>query len=227
MIKNIRDLGGIKAHNGKTVRNGCLIRSGDLHNATPADLEGVSEIIDFRTNLEEEKMPDNIPNGKTYRRIPIFNESAAGITREGSISEVPDMKKLYRAMLTEESYRLQLQEIMRVIFNHDYTKGALLWHCTAGKDRCGIVTALVLTVLGVDRDSIMKDYLRSNEDCISESDEVYQRLVAMGMPINNAEAVKDAFLAKPEFLNAAFDAFDERPLIIPATSHFIKSVLAD
>lgn len=227
MIKNIRDLGGIKAHNGKTVRNGCLIRSGDLHNATPADLEGVSEIIDFRTNLEEEKMPDIIPNGKTYRRIPIFNESAAGITREGSISEVPDMKKLYRAMLTEESYRLQLQEIMRVIFNHDYTKGALLWHCTAGKDRCGIVTALVLTVLGVDRDSIMKDYLRSNEECISESDEVYQRLVAMGMPINDAEAVKDAFLAKPEFLNAAFDAFDERPLIIPATSHFIKSVLAD
>lgn len=227
MIKNIRDLGGIKAHNGKTVRNGCLIRSGNLHNATPADLEGVSEIIDFRTNLEEEKMPDSIPNGKTYRRIPIFNESAAGITREGSISEVPDMKKLYRAMLTEESYRLQLQAIMRVIFNHDYTKGALLWHCTAGKDRCGIVTALVLTVLGVDRDSIMKDYLRSNEDCISESDEVYQRLVALGMPINNAEAVKDAFLAKPEFLNAAFDAFDERPLIIPATSHFIKSVLAD
>ena len=226
MIRNIRDLGGIQTSYGLTIRPGCLIRSGNLHNATPADLEGVSEIIDFRTNLEEEKMPDRIPNGKAYRRIPIFNESAAGITREGNISGVPDMEKLYRAMLTEESYRLQLQEILRIIFNHDYTKGALLWHCTAGKDRCGIVTALVLTTLGVDRNSIMADYLRSNEDCISESDDVYQRLVAMGMPITNAEAVKDAFLAKPEFLNAAFDAFDERPLDIPDKSHFISSVLS-
>ena len=227
MIKNKRDLGRIKTRDGLTIRNGCLIRSGNLHNAIPEELDGVSEIIDFRTNLEEEKMPDIIPNGKAYRRMPIFNESAAGITREGNISEVPDMKKLYRAMLTEESYRMQLQEIMTVIFNHDYTTGALLWHCTAGKDRCGIVTALVLTVLGVDRDSIMKDYLRSNEDCISESDEVYQRLVSMGMPVDNADAVRDAFLAKSEFLSAALDAFDERPLQFPDASLFIKSVLAD
>ena len=63
-------------------------------------------------------------------------------------------------------------------------------------------------------------------DVISESDEVYQRLVSMGMPVDNADAVRDAFLAKPEFLNAALDAFDERPLDIPDTSHFISSVLS-
>ena len=83
-------------------------------------------------------MPDMIPIGVFYRRIPVFNESAAGITREGSISEVPDMKKLYRSMLTEKSYRLQLQEIISVIFNHDYTTGALLWHCTAEKIAAGL-----------------------------------------------------------------------------------------
>ena len=89
------------------------------------------------------------------------------------------------------------------------------------------MTALLLTALGVDRESIMKDYLRSNEDCISESDEVYQRLINMGMPVDNADAVRDAFLAKPEFLSAALDAFDEWPLELSDASQFINSVLAD
>ena len=61
---------------GKSGVDRSLFRSGNLHNATPPDLEGVSEIIDFRTNLEEEKMPDMIPIGVFYRRIPVFNESA-------------------------------------------------------------------------------------------------------------------------------------------------------
>lgn len=223
----MRDLGGILARDGMTIRHGCLIRSGNLHNAAPAELEGVSEIIDFRTNLEEEKMPDTIPPGIIYHRIPIFNESAAGITREGNISEVPNMEKLYQAMLAEEGYRAQLCTILEIIFQHDYSKGPILWHCTAGKDRCGIVTALVLIALGANCDSIMADYLRSNDDCISESDEVYQRLVDMGMPIENADAVKNAFLAKPEYLLAALNALDEIPFSFPDSSLFERSVLTD
>lgn len=227
MIKNMRDLGGIQTLDGMIVRHGCLIRSGNLHNAAPAELEGVSEIIDFRTNLEAEKMPDTIPPGIIYHRIPIFNESAAGITREGNISEVPDMEKLYRAMITEGEYRAQLRTILEMIFQHDYSKGAILWHCTAGKDRCGIVTALVLTALGADQDSIMADYLRSNDDCISESDEVYQRLVDMGMPIENADAVKNAYLAKPEYLLAALNTLEKMPFEFPETYQFAESVLTD
>ena len=49
----------------------------------------------------------------------------------------------------------------------------------------------------------------------------------MGMPVDNADAVKDAFLAKPEFLSAALDAFDERPLQFPDASQFMKSVLTN
>ena len=225
MIKNKRDLGGIRTSDGMMIRPGCLYRSGSLHQASPEDLEGISEVIDFRTGLEEEKMPDAVIQGITFRRIPIFNESAAGITREGTPAEVPDMVKLYRAMLTEDVYRAQLREILAVIFHHDFRTGGILWHCTAGKDRCGIVTALVLGALGVDRDGIMRDYLRSNEACISEGDEVYQKLIETGMSLANADAVRDAFLAKPEYLSAAFDAFDEMPLEIPDSGLFRKEVL--
>ena len=226
MVRNKRDLGGIRTSTGMSIRPGCLYRSANLHEAVPGDLVGVSEVIDFRTNLEEKKMPDTIPEGITYHRVPIFTESAAGITREGNVSEVPDMVKLYRTMLTDEGCRTQLREILSIIFQHDFGKGAILWHCTAGKDRCGIVTALVLIALGVNRESIMRDYLLSNEDCLAESDEVYRRLVDMGMPLDNAEAVRAAFLADPAYLEAALEAYDEAPLDFPDINSFIKQILS-
>ena len=226
MVRNKRDLGGIRTSTGMSIRPGCLYRSANLHEAVPGDLVGVSEVIDFRTNLEEKKMPDTIPEGITYHRVPIFTESAAGITREGNVSEVPDMFKLYRTMLTDEGCRTQLREILSIIFQHDFGKGAILWHCTAGKDRCGIVTALVLTALGVNRESIMRDYLLSNEDCLAESDEVYRRLVDMGMPLDNAEAVRAAYLADPAYLEAALEAYDEAPLDFPDVDSFTKQILS-
>ena len=226
MVRNKRDLGGIRTSTGMSIRSGCLYRSANLHEAVPGDLVGVSEVIDFRTNLEEKKRPDTIPEGITYHRVPIFTESAAGITREGNVSEVPDMVKLYRTMLTDEGCRTQLRAILSIIFQHDFGKGAILWHCTAGKDRCGIVTALVLIALGVNRESIMRDYLLSNEDCLAESDEVYRRLVDMGMPLDNAEAVRAAYLADPAYLEAALEAYDEAPLDFPDADSFTKQILS-
>lgn len=83
----MRDLGGIKTRNGLTLRHGCLIRSGNLHNATPEELNGVSEIIDFRTSLEEEKKPDIIPNGKAYRRIILLLLLTHKYLRDASLSD--------------------------------------------------------------------------------------------------------------------------------------------
>ncbi len=225
MVTNLRDLGGIVAADGHRIRRGCLVRSANLNGAAPEDLDGVTEIIDLRTGLEAEKMPDAVLPGIRRHHIPIFSEAAAGITREGSLNEVPDMAGLYRAMLTEEEYRMQLRNILGLIFAHDYTDGAILWHCTAGKDRCGIVTALVLLALGVDRGTVMEDYLKSNEDCAAEAEQIYRMLIGKGTAAPAADAVREVFLAKTEFLRAALDAYDEKPLEFPDAGAFRRSVL--
>ncbi|MDD7740043.1 MAG: tyrosine-protein phosphatase, partial [Lachnospiraceae bacterium] len=93
--------------------------------------------------------------------------------------------------------------------SHDFEKGSVLWHCTEGKDRCGLLTAVLLCALGVDRDTIMEDYLLTNEVNGPKAEYYYQMLISAGKSESEAKIVKDIFLAKEEYLNAAFASIDE------------------
>ena len=73
MIQNKRDLGGLKAKDGKTIRTGMLVRSANLSQAEENDLEGISTIIDLRSIGERTEVPDETC-GREYLPLPIFNE---------------------------------------------------------------------------------------------------------------------------------------------------------
>ena len=92
---------------------------------------------------------------------------------------------------------------------HDFEKGAVLWHCTAGKDRCGIVSSLVLAALGASREEIMKDYAVNADEFIVQADALYRRALRSGRPEPVAAAAKDVFLALPKYMESAFRAIDE------------------
>lgn len=217
-IINARDLGGLTTIEGKTVRKGLLLRTANLSQATEADLSKLrqdyrlSAVIDLRTAVERKGRPDRIPEGVEYRINPIFDEATAGITREGdtpSPFSFPDMVSLYRTMIVAEPYRAALHEILTAIFAHDFEKGAVLWHCTAGKDRGGIVSSLVLAALGVSREEIMKDYAVNADEFIVQADALYRRALRSGRPEPVAAAARDVFLALPKYMESAFHAIDE------------------
>lgn len=201
MIRNFRDLGGIKNSRGQVIPSGMLFRSANLSAAEPSELAGISTVIDLRTDIGRERAPDHIPGNISYHIIPIFDEQAAGITRNASLDEVPDMVNLYRKMVTE--HQDAVQAVLSVIFAHDFTTGGVLWHCTAGKDRCGVITAYVLSALGVDKASIMADYMFSNVACIPEADGIREKLLAAGKTQEEADKVWNVFIAKEAYLNAA------------------------
>ena len=143
-IINARDLGGLTTIEGKAIRKGLLLRAANLSQATDADLAKLrrdyrlSSIIDLRTAVERKEKPDRIPEDVELRIHPIFDEATAGITREDKSSSpfsLPDMVSLYRTMIVAEPCRAALHEVLTAIFTHDFEKGAVLWHCTAGKDR--------------------------------------------------------------------------------------------
>lgn len=221
-IQNARDLGGLCTADGRRIAPGLLFRSANLAGATPADLLGLreerhlSEIIDLRTGTERCERPDAVPEGVTYCPIPVFDGPIAGISHEKGTgtaeiaAAIPKMERLYRLMVTEESCRRNLGKAARRVMEHDFTRGSILWHCTEGKDRCGLLTVILLFALGVDRRQIMEDYLLTNEVNGPKAERYYRQLLAAGKSESEAAGVKAAFLAKAAYLEEALAAIDEQ-----------------
>jgi protein-tyrosine phosphatase len=162
---NVRDLGGWPVAGGRRVRAGRIWRSAALHALTEADLgrlagTGVRTICDLRGAQEAARAPSRLPAGAEAHPLPIepfigaslrdilargaeSGEGAVALLRQAYLAYVTDHLGAYRRL-----FALLLQEARR----------PLLFHCSAGKDRTGIGAALILTVLGADRATVMADY---------------------------------------------------------------------
>lgn len=218
-IDNCRELGGLPGAEGKTIKNGLLLRSANLFGATARDGEvltgtyRLNTVIDLRTDTERERKPDPALDGVETIRLPIFDEATGGITREDEdLSQfvLPNMRELYRTMMTDEACRKAFGQVLTLIFGHDFGKGSILWHCTAGKDRCGLTSALVLGALGVSEDVIREDYLLTNETCEREAEMLYRYVLSTGKTEAEAASAREVFLAKREYLEAALGAIKEQ-----------------
>lgn len=216
-IPNARDLGGLTTSSGRRIRRGLLIRSAGLADASSQDVRTLQSVyrlqrvIDLRTDMEKQKKPDVSIPGAEYCPIPVFAERQAGISHEEEETdplEIPIMETLYRMMVTEESCRKNLGRAARTVMTQDFSAGSVLWHCTEGKDRCGLLTMVVLMALDVSRECIREDYLLTNEVNGPKAQGFYEGLLAAGKPRQEAEAVRNLFLAKESYLQGAFDGID-------------------
>ena len=207
MIRNMRDLGGLRTADGRKIKPQMLIRSAHLAQAEEQDTENISEVIDLRTPAERQESPDRT-YGCEYTPLPVFEEINAGISHEEKAREraIPNMEILYGMLI--DRYPDAFRRILLRIMQHDYSKGAILWHCTEGKDRCGITTALVLEMLGVDRETIMEDYLKTNLVNIPKAAEIHDRLLEThGKEF--ADSVYRAFIADECYLKSAWKAMGD------------------
>ena len=177
---NFRDLGGLPAADGKHIKYGRLLRCGHLAYITNDDARKLTEdyklrtVIDLRTENEMDRRPDTRLEGVTYLRCPIFEKKAEGVTRETAVANDPvssalrmahnvqgcdpheRMKGLYGVFFEEEGLR-HYGEFFDLLLAQE--EGAVLWHCTMGKDRCGTGAMLLETALGVPHELIVADYL--------------------------------------------------------------------
>lgn len=250
-IQNARDLGALRTTDGYAIRPGYLLRSANLAGATEADILSLrekwrlSKVIDLRTGTERRERPDAEVGPADYLPIPVFDEQVVGISHEKGAeasqigAAVPSMERLYRMMVTEESCRRNLGRAAKCVMEHDFAQGSVLWHCTEGKDRCGLLTVALLLALHVDRRQIMEDYLLTNEVNVPKAERYYRQMLAAGKAEREAGAVRDAFLAKASYLDGAFSVMDQQyadtedflceGLYIPQASiaKFRKTVLCD
>jgi len=152
---NFRDLGGYRTGDGRRVRWGRLFRSDALHHMTPRDVRhvrddiGIRTVVDLRSTTERAGEPEAALCAPPVRvhHIPLFDRE-----RSGPAPALP-LDQLYRALLAVA--REPIARIVRVLAAS--TEPAL-FHCAAGKDRTGLVAAVVLGALGVRDDDIVEDY---------------------------------------------------------------------
>ncbi len=227
-VPNMRDLGGMEGASGKKIRSGLLIRSEQLYNASENDKAMLEElplrkIFDFRNPKEAKEKPDPQINGACYMNLSIIDESTV-VSWENNRSDSakkeakaadndPDagekqMCEVYRNFVRMPFSRNKYAEFLREVFNTD--DGAVLWHCTLGKDRCGWGSVLVQAVLGVETETIMEDYLFTNECLKDEIAGMMETLKKITKGMSLANSGRALVEARREYLEAAFDEIDKQ-----------------
>ena len=223
-INNFRDFGGYSTENGTRLKEGLLYRSGDLSKATDADLAylstlGIKTVCDLRSEGERRYDPDRVPTAWpfTFFNIPmrpIVEYHGRSLRRLLSLmfgSErrrdyVAESYQAYRDYAT--SYLPQLKALFRRI--SDPENLPVLIHCSAGKDRTGVVASLIQLVLGVPFETVLEDYLMTNGNLNAYKEDVFRRLSRLGyFGIPWMKLYGPLFAARTDFLNAALEQVKE------------------
>ena len=175
---NVRDLGGLPARDGATTRFGRVLRADNLQGLTGEDVDhlvgalGLREVIDLRTSSEvasEGPGPLARLDGITIHHCSLLPEAGRRTDVEAADSVLPtafpsdpgtwDLTGLHYTHYLSRRPDSVLAALRAIA----YASGATVAHCAAGKDRTGVITAMALSVAGVDRDAIVADYVATGE----------------------------------------------------------------
>lgn len=217
---NTRDLGGIVTKTGAKIKANRLIRSGELAGLTTKDKQKLTvgkqlnNIVDLRTSSEVAAKPDPALSNVHYNHYDVTKSLGTSASQADFFKNLDKvdgeafMIDINQKLVTDPVARTNYKQFFNVLLNNK--SGTTLWHCTAGKDRAGFGTMLVLSALGVDQKSIMDDYLASNKYRRAENEKTIEQIKVATH--NNPKAVKTitAMMAvrKPS-LQAAYDTMNK------------------
>ncbi len=195
---NARDAGGYQTESGAWMKRGVLYRSNRLYSATARDCEtlkalGLRTDIDLRTKSDADTIPD-APCVMEFARFLNFPIGIEGATWEAIYFNIVN------------TYSASIAQSFQTIADPENLP--LLYHCTAGKDRAGTLTALIHLLLGVSEDDLMADYMLSlqvgyqvNEtwlqvvlDLVKEEGGIETFLLNRGVGLETQQAVRDNLL---------------------------------
>lgn len=213
-VGNARELGGY-AIGEKRVRSGVLLRTAALAQATPEaiqrlhDTYRVQYVVDFRMSAEQSSTPDPQVPGAQSLHLSVV-ETDDFMAPDGTDPELlalltnpnADRMKLFEVayecgMLGPQTYvefllgergKAAYASFFRALLELEAER-AILWHCTDGKDRTGCAAMLLLCALGASRQTVLEDYLLTNEHNAAVVEAVRQRVAGYPMPQDKLDAL--------------------------------------
>ena len=204
---NFRDLGGYPSGSGSTVRWGQLFRADGLHHLSSADVlhlrdkVGLGDIVDLRSSRElalDGRGPLEAERIR-FHHLPLFDGDA---TAGRAAAPVANLAELYLGMVEHAK-----AAIGKVVSTLAQTDSPAVYHCAAGKDRTGVISAVILALLGVADEIIVADYAATRENL----DAIVERLTSSdGYQHVWEELPPDTLHANPETMAATLAGVDAR-----------------
>ncbi len=214
-------MGGYKTEDGRTVKWGKIYRSDNLHSLTDEDLKymkrlNIKSVVDFRSVEERESEPDRLNPDMTQVLLPIKfqpkeldDDSIKNLMKDLTFGDLDSSNLLrdFNIVIVEE-----FADEYKNFFRHIIENNAepLVFHCTAGKDRAGFASAMILTILGVPREKIIEDYLLTNTYVKDHVDDKMLEIELKTFFRADTDNLRKINLVEERYIQAAFDTIDSK-----------------
>jgi protein-tyrosine phosphatase len=219
-IVNFRDIGGLKTRDGKTVKWGRIYRSDNLSELKSKEFDEfekmhIKTVYDLRTDHEIASKEDHLPPDVKYLHTPTVLDNEGEIAKlrakviGGEISEKQAAEQTVK--FYEDAVTVNVGSMRDIIQQITASDEPVLYHCSAGKDRTGIVSALILSILNVDRETIVNEYLMSNYYRKAKTEKMLgkARLAKIIKPKMDLKAIEVFMTVDKSFIEATFNSIDK------------------
>lgn len=222
---NVRELGGYASLTGKLTTFGYLLRADDLSKLDKDDIQfllnyGITSVIDLRSDSELKNFPDPFEKIEriNYKHIPLIEQDVIDPNFYKELMKNPSsfLTEMYLDMIKNAT--IGITKVFEFIANQD---DGVLFHCTAGKDRTGIIAMLLLGLAGVSKEDIVTNYMVT---------EIYIRKTMLELE-NVNEFPKELGMSKAEYIEPVidyivytFNGFEEYLLFIGIDSEVLKKI---
>ena len=191
---NTRELGGFRTSDGCMTKNNVYWRSDVPEAPAAADIDmlisaGITTVIDMRTEAERLRTPNELSDMADFKYYHFPITEGSGVPE--SLEAVP---MSYMTVATSDN----MPKVIKVLAE---AESGVLYHCTAGKDRTGVVSAVILMICGADREDIVRDYVISRE---------YNHKRLEAFLAAHPEVDRNIVLANEKSMNGFIDLFTER-----------------
>ncbi len=221
--RNFRDIGGYITNDGRRVKSGLLFRSDNLGSLTRVDFErldeiGIRQVIDMRAEVERNDSPNLWPQpvqaNVTVSEITVlYPELDPRESRRKILTWDVEDEYFHELMVrANRSLALDFTDRWAAILRGFLSPGGLpaVVHCVEGKDRTGFIVAVVLRTLGVPMETVMADYLRSNDRLEARINRL-SVFVYLGTLFQvTPDQIRPLLEVRREYLEAAFQTIDEK-----------------
>ncbi|WP_129044529.1 tyrosine-protein phosphatase [Companilactobacillus metriopterae] len=213
---NLRELGDYQTKDGKTIKKNKLLRSGDISRLDDDSLNflknyGLKYVVDLRSDQEQLTSPDVETDFYKIFYDSVYPLQGNGDKLASALNNTPSyLGNIYQSVILDKKGQQAYSYLFDLLLKNDQENQALLFHCAAGKDRTGIAAMLILRALGVDSETITRDYLLTNL--------MYSDTATIAKLLNDEHGNED--ISKMNMTKADWDSFRS---VFDAIDHYYGS----